>query len=254
MTDLPTGSRVEAPAVEVRALSKSYLGGDGRPLHVLDGVDLQVASGESVAVIGQSGVGKSTLLHLVGGLDRPSAGEVLVDGRALQAMDDAARAEFRNTHVGFVFQFHHLLREFSALENVAMPLLVGGLKPRDASERARAILTEVGLERRMDHNPAQLSGGEQQRVAVARALVTRPRIVLADEPSGNLDPATGGRLHDLFFEVSQQHGAAMILVTHSAELAARADRVLRLEEGQLVQMPTYQPETAEAVLSRVREG
>ncbi|MDQ3556007.1 MAG: ATP-binding cassette domain-containing protein, partial [Gemmatimonadota bacterium] len=149
---------------------------------------------------------------------------------------------------------HHLLREFSALENVAMPLLVGGLKPRDASERARAILAEVGLERRMDHNPAQLSGGEQQRVAVARALVTRPRIVLADEPSGNLDPATGGRLHDLFFEVSQQHGAAMILVTHSAELAARADRVLRLEEGQLVQMPTYQPETAEAVLSRVREG
>ena len=251
----PHGKAPEpVPAVRVRDLSKSYVGGDGRPLQILGGVDLEVAPGESVAVIGQSGAGKSTLLHLVGGLDRPSAGEVLVDGRALHAMSDAARADLRNTHIGFIFQFHHLLREFSALENVAMPLLIGGAEPRQARDRALALLSEVGLERRLEHKPSQLSGGEQQRVAVARALVTEPRVVLADEPSGNLDPATGARLHDLFFEVSRHRGAAMILVTHSAELAERADRVLRLEERRLVPVSSYASESTEPVLSRRREG
>lgn len=221
------------PAVEASALSKSYVGGDGSTLHVLNGVDLQVRPGESIAVLGQSGVGKSTLLHLIGGLDRPSAGEVRIGGELLHTLSEPALAALRNRAVGFVFQFHHLLREFSALENVAMPLWVAGEPQRRARETALELLSAVGLEHRTTHKPAQLSGGEQQRVAVARALVTRPRVVLADEPSGNLDPATGTRLHDLLFEASRRFGAAMILVTHNLELAARADRVLRLEAGRL---------------------
>ncbi len=229
-------------AVLARGVSKRYVGGDGTPIQVLEGVDLEVAAGESIAVIGQSGAGKSTLLHILGGLDVPSAGEVRVGTSEMARLSEDALARFRNEKIGFVFQFHHLLREFSALENVAMPLLIAGTPPRQAHERAREMLGSVGLGPRVEHTPAQLSGGEQQRVAVARALVTRPVLLLADEPSGNLDPPTGERLHDLLFEVSRENGAAMILVTHNLDLAARADRVLRLHGGKLVPAETEREE------------
>ncbi|HEX5726162.1 MAG TPA: ABC transporter ATP-binding protein [Longimicrobiaceae bacterium] len=222
------------PAVSARGVAKHYRGGDGSVLQVLDGVDLDVAPGEAVSVIGQSGSGKSTLLHVLGGLDEPTAGQVCVGGRALSELDEEELARMRSERIGFVFQFHHLLREFSALENVMMPLLIGGWTPRRATDRARELLTAVGLERRLAHQPAQLSGGEQQRVAVARALAARPLVLLADEPSGNLDPDTAERLHDLFFQVSHDEGAALVLVTHDLALAARAGRVLRLHGGQLV--------------------
>lgn len=223
----------ETPAVEVREASKTFVGGDGRPLQVLDGVDLEVKKGESVAIVGQSGVGKSTLLHLIGGLDRPTSGEIRLGGRPLRHQSEVDLARIRNRQVGFVFQFHHLLREFTALENVMMPLLIDGESERRAKQRAAAVLAEVGLAARESHKPAELSGGEQQRVAVARALVTEPRVILADEPSGNLDPETAERLHDLFFRVGGDHDAAIILVTHNLELSRRAGRTLRLEAGRL---------------------
>jgi lipoprotein-releasing system ATP-binding protein len=222
------------PAVSARGVGKSYVGGDGSHLQILEGVDLEVHPGDTIAVIGQSGAGKSTLLHLLGGLDRPTAGEVWVGDQRLTALSDERLARLRAERIGFVFQFHHLLREFTALENVVMPQIIRGVSGRAARERARALLAQVGLERRADHKPSQLSGGEQQRVAVARALANEPVVLLADEPSGNLDPHTSERLHDLLFEVSQQHGSAMVLVTHNLELAARADRVLRVHEAQLV--------------------
>lgn len=235
----PAGA-VEAPipavpaAVAARSVSKSYVGGDGSPLHVLEEVDLEVAAGESIAVIGQSGSGKSTLLHLLGGLDRPTRGEVWVGDDRISGLSDEQLARVRAERIGFVFQFHHLLREFTALENVVMPQLIRGVPPREAQKRARELLGQVGLERRGDHKPSQLSGGEQQRVAVARALANRPLLLLADEPSGNLDPHTSDRLHDLLFEVSREHSSAMVLVTHNLDLAARADRVLRVHDARLV--------------------
>jgi lipoprotein-releasing system ATP-binding protein len=222
------------PAVTARGVSKSYVGGDGTPLHVLNGVDLEVAAGETIAVIGQSGAGKSTLLHLLGGLDRPTAGEIFVGEQRLNGLPDERLARLRSERIGFVFQFHHLLREFTALENVMMPQIIRGAGKREARERARHLLEQVGLERRVEHKPGQLSGGEQQRVAVARALANRPLLLLADEPSGNLDPHTSDRLHDLLFEVSREHTSAMVLVTHNLDLAARADRVLRVDEARLV--------------------
>jgi lipoprotein-releasing system ATP-binding protein len=227
-------------AVAARGLAKTYVGGDGSPLQVLDGVDLEVGAGESIAVIGESGAGKSTLLHLLGGLDRPSAGEVWVGDQRLSQLSDEQLARLRAERIGFVFQFHHLLREFTALENVVMPQLIRGVRPRQAADRARELLAQVGLEQRLEHKPGQLSGGEQQRVAVARALVNRPIVLLADEPSGNLDPHTSERLHDLLFEVSGAYTSAMILVTHNLDLAARADRVLRVHEARLV--PAFEPQ------------
>jgi lipoprotein-releasing system ATP-binding protein len=221
-------------AIIARNLSKRYVGGDGKPLLVLDGVDLEVRSGETIAVIGQSGFGKSTLLHLLGGLDRPSAGEVWLRDKQLSKLGDEALARIRAERIGFVFQFHHLLREFTALENVMMPQLIRGTARAAARERAQELLAQVGLEGRTEHKPTQLSGGEQQRVAVARALANRPVVLLADEPSGNLDPHTSERLHDLLFDVSREHASAMVLVTHNLELAARADRVLRVLDGRLV--------------------
>lgn len=221
-------------AVSAKGLSKRYVGGDGGVIQVLDGVDLDLGHGEAVAIIGESGTGKSTLLHILGGLDRPSAGEVRIGGRSLWSLSDEVLTQLRNERLGFVFQFHHLLREFTAVENVMMPLLLGGMRRNVARDRARALLGRVGLEHRLEHRPGQLSGGEQQRVAVARALVTRPVVVLADEPSGNLDPETGERLHDVLLEASREHGAAMVLVTHNRELASRADRVLRLDAGHLL--------------------
>jgi lipoprotein-releasing system ATP-binding protein len=223
-----------APAILARGVRKSYVGGDGQPIRVLDGVDLEVRPGEMVSVIGQSGSGKSTLLHVLGGLDRTDEGAVSVGGDELARLPAEALAHLRGRRIGFVFQFHHLLREFSALENVMMPQLIVGVSPAAADARARDLLEQVGLGARLEHKPSQLSGGEQQRIAVARALANRPLAILADEPSGNLDPGTSERLHDLLFRVCREEGAAMVLVTHDLTLAARADRVLRLEVGRLV--------------------
>ena len=236
-----------APVLEARGLRKEYVGGDGSRLLVLDGVDLDVAPGQTVSVIGQSGSGKSTLLQVLGGLDRPGGGEIRVAGRSLAGLPDEELARVRGITIGFVFQFHHLLREFTALENVTLPQLIAGRGQREAADRARALLASVGLEGRLHHKPAQLSGGEQQRVAVARALANQPVVLLADEPSGNLDPGTSERLHDLLFEVSREQGAAMVLVTHDLALAARAGRVMRLQEGKLAMAG---PEAAPGTLAR----
>ena len=220
-------------AVEARGLYKSFTGGDGRELAVLQGVELRVEPGEAVAVVGSSGAGKSTLLHLLGALDQPTSGRVLIGGRDLSRVDEKARAGIRNETVGFVFQFHHLLREFTALENVMMPSLIAGSDPYFAKEKARELLAEVGLEGRLQGRPAHLSGGEQQRVAVARALSNDPVVLLADEPSGNLDAHSSEDLHNLLFCLREERGLAMVLVTHNRELAAKADRILELRDGRL---------------------
>jgi lipoprotein-releasing system ATP-binding protein len=219
--------------LEAEALSKTYVGGDGGQIIVLDAVDLRIARGEMVAVIGSSGAGKSTLLHLLGALDRPTSGRVLIDGRPLDGMDDDAVSALRNRTVGFVFQFHHLLREFTALENVMMPLRIAGADEADAQRRALALLERVGLGGRVHHRPSALSGGEQQRTAVARALAADPAVLLADEPSGNLDHHNSERLHELFTELAHELELGMVVVTHNRSLAARADRVLQLEDGRL---------------------
>ena len=216
-----------------RGLRKVFRGGDGQPLEVLRGVDLEVARGEFTAVVGASGAGKSTLLHLLGALDHPTSGDVWLDGSRYADLGPAGLAELRNRKVGFVFQFHHLLREFSALENVMMPLLIGGMALRQARSRAEELLLQVGLAGRMTHRPSELSGGEQQRCAVARALVHDPGVVLADEPSGNLDHANSERLHELFFRLAREYGTAVVVVTHNRQLASRADRILLLEDGRL---------------------
>ena len=223
-------------AIEARGLGKSYVGGDGGIITVLDGVDLTVERGEMVAIIGASGAGKSTLLHLLGALDRPTTGEVFITGRALSGLDDDAVSALRNRTVGFVFQFHHLLREFTALENVMMPLRIGGTDDVEARRRALALLDRMGLSGRAHHRPAQLSGGEQQRTAVARALASDPAVLLADEPSGNLDHGNSERLHDLFADLTRELEIAMVVVTHNRSLASRADRVLQLEEGKLTRI------------------
>ena len=230
---VPTVPAPGGVVLEAKRLKKVYVGGDGGELVVLDGVDLAVASGEAVAIVGASGAGKSTLLHLLGGLDRPTAGEVLLEGRSVGLLPDEELARLRNCRIGFVFQFHHLLREFSALENVALPMFIGGVDRATALRRARQLLEEVGLSGRLEHRPAQLSGGEQQRVAVARALANAPALLIADEPTGNLDAHTSDRLHELFFRLREDHGVALVLATHNRELADRADRVLRVKGGLL---------------------
>ena len=219
--------------VEAHDLVKSYRGGDNSLITVLDGVNLRVARGEMVAVIGSSGAGKSTFLHMLGALDRPTAGYVVLGGIAVNGLPDDELAALRNKHVGFVFQFHHLLREFSALENVMMPLRIARWDVRKARSRAEELLARVGLSGRMHHRPSELSGGEQQRTAVARALAIDPAIVLADEPSGNLDKMNSELLHDLFSELAKDLEIAMVVVTHNRSLAARANRVLLLESGRL---------------------
>lgn len=220
------------PAVRTTNLRRVYRSGDTE-LEVLHGVDVEVAAGEAVAIVGASGAGKSTLLHLLGGLDRPSSGEVEIAGRRLSRLSPRELADFRNRGIGFVFQFHHLLREFAAVENVMMPLLIAGEDPGRAETRAMELLGQVGLTARAQHRPSQLSGGEQQRVAVARALANSPAVLIADEPSGNLDSHTSEQLHDLFFRLREEHGVALVLATHNRELADRTDRVLRLKDGTL---------------------
>ena len=219
--------------IEARELSKSYIGGDGGKVDVLNAVSLDVRRGEMIAIVGASGAGKSTLLHILGALDRPSAGEVALDGESLSALDDFELSRLRNRKVGFVFQFHHLLREFSALENVMMPLRISGWDAHKARARATDMLARVGLSARSTHRPSEMSGGEQQRTAVARALAVDPVVVLADEPSGNLDHANAERLHEQFTQLVRDLDIAMVVVTHNKALAVRADRALLLEDGRL---------------------
>jgi len=212
---------------------KAYPTGNGQ-IDVLRGIDFEVKKGEIVAVVGPSGVGKSTLLHILGGLDDPSAGQVWIDDTEVFALSDADRAHFRNKHVGFVFQFHHLLSDFTALENVMMPLLISGVSQENARQPAEILLEAVGLSERVDHLPAELSGGEAQRVAVARALVAQPKVVLADEPSGNLDVGRSTDLHRIIWDLARSRGQTFVIATHDSELSKRADRVVHMADGHIV--------------------
>jgi lipoprotein-releasing system ATP-binding protein len=219
--------------LEARGIVKSYPVG-GQALTVLRELDLQVETGEMVAIVGASGVGKSTLLHVLGGLDRVDAGAIAIDGAELTSLDDAEVVRFRNHRVGFVFQFHHLLPEFSALENAEMPMRIARIPPATARPRAEDLLRRVGLGERLMHRPGMLSGGEQQRVAVARALIMRPKVLLADEPTGDLDEQTADSLHALLREMHRTFGLTSVIATHNLRLAAACDRVLRLEGGRLL--------------------
>lgn len=219
--------------LEAHDLHKTYVGGDGGTINVLNGVDISVKPREMVAIVGASGAGKSTLLHVLGALERPSRGYVVIAGEPINGLNEDQLAALRNRSVGFVFQFHHLLREFTALENVMMPLRIAGKDVAVARSRAEELLSRVGLSGRMQHLPSELSGGEQQRTAVARALAMDPKVVLADEPSGNLDLANGEMLHELLNEVVNDLEIGMVVVTHNRSLAARASRILLLEGGKL---------------------
>ncbi len=231
MSDAPA---TDAALLRAHGVTKDYRDAN-RTLHVLRGIDLTLRGGEAVAVVGASGAGKSTLLHILGGIDRPTAGEVAIGETGLATLSDRALARFRNRTVGFIFQFHHLLAEFNAVENVMIPGLIGGESAAPLRERATSLLGDLGLAERLDHRPAKLSGGEQQRVALARALINAPALVLADEPTGNLDEESGEVVIDLLWRHTRGAGKTLLIVTHSAEIAARADRTLRLHDGMLAQ-------------------
>ena len=222
----------DVPALECRALRKHFSEGKSM-LEVLKSIDLRIAAGELIAIVGPSGAGKTTLLQLLGGLDTPTSGEVRVRGQDLAGTDNAERGRIRNRYLGFVYQFHHLLPEFTALENVAMPLLLRRESLKDVRARAQQVLERVGLADRLSHKPGELSGGERQRVAVARALVTEPAVVLADEPTGNLDRKTGETVLELMLTLNREVGASLVIVTHEPRIAARMNRVLRLQDGGL---------------------
>lgn len=217
--------------IRVVNLCKTY--GDGHRVEVLRDLSMTVRAGEKVAIVGQSGAGKSTLLHLIGALDRPTGGDVLFDGTSLMGLDDRELARFRNREIGFIFQFHHLLPDFTAIENTMMPALIRGVGREEAAAQAEAVLRQVGLGNRLDHKPGALSGGEQQRVAVARAVVLSPRVVLADEPTGNLDPETAGEVHALLLHLNRQHGMTLVVVTHNERLAELTERTLHMAHGRV---------------------
>lgn len=231
------GREAAAPLVQIRGLEKTYTTARGA-LTLFKGLDLEIKTGEMVAIVGQSGAGKSTLLHILGALDAPTAGTVLCAGTDVATLSQRAASAFRNREIGYVWQFHYLLPEFTALENVAMPLLARGVAKREALAAAANWLREVGLEDRGEHRPGELSGGEQQRIALARALVNHPRLLLADEPTGDLDEITAGRVFDLLERLHLSHGLTSILVTHNLDLAARCTRALRLEGGKLATLAT----------------
>jgi len=223
----------ESPAVlECRNVTRRFSEGLAE-LEVLSGVDLEVRAGERVAIVGASGSGKTTLLQILGGLDEPTSGEVRVGGQTMVNLGETERGRLRNKYLGFVYQFHHLLPEFSAEENVAMPLMIRGQRRADAVAEARLLLERVGLGERLHHKPGELSGGERQRAAVARALITRPKLVLADEPTGNLDAGNGAQVLNLMLELNEELGTSLVIVTHDSDIAARMDRIVTLENGRL---------------------
>ena len=229
-----TAARTDVPLIRATGVDKWFELGTRR-IEVLCNVDLALYSGDMVGIVGRSGSGKSTLLHLLGTLDRPSRGSIAYDGASLEHLSDAELAAFRNHSIGFVFQFHHLLPELTALENVLMPTLIARQPPAEAHARARELLARVGLSERLDHHPGELSGGEQQRVALARALVMRPRVVLADEPTGNLDGRTAEEMHELMEQLNAETGTAFVVVSHNQELARRMRRVLRMVDGRIAE-------------------
>lgn len=220
-------------ALELRGVDRSYAEGAGR-LDIFKGLNLQVRSGEIVALVGQSGAGKSSLLHIAGLLEAPTGGEVFISGQNCTALDDAARTRIRRIGIGFIYQFHHLLPEFSAVENVVMPQLIAGVAKPEANTRAKELLSRLGLSSRFSHRPAELSGGEQQRVAIARAIANRPLLLLADEPTGNLDPDTSHRVHEEFLRLIHDEGLGALIATHNIELAKRMTRIVSLNRGVLV--------------------
>ncbi|TFG65544.1 MAG: ABC transporter ATP-binding protein [Nitrospirales bacterium] len=227
-------SATPAPLVLVDNLQRSFIMGN-QTVHVLNGITMTIQRREMVAIIGASGAGKSTLLHILGTLDRPTKGEVLFEGQNMFKVSETALASFRNRRIGFVFQFHHLLPEFTALENVSLPALIQKIPKSTAMESAKSLLSEVGLSNRLHHKPGELSGGEQQRVAVARALIRHPDLVLADEPTGNLDTQTGDELFELLRKLNETHGTAFVIVTHNEKLSHQTDRLIHLQDGQILE-------------------